>query len=389
MSRAVSPLTSVVLDSVRFALAFAVAAGHWTQPHFQEGWRDLSPYAVAAVGAFFVLSGFTIRLLTPEGEAFEPAAFFVERLSRLWSVALPAVLLTVVCDSISYQLDTAYYLRSWGQDFSTPLLRIAVNVLFVGEFWGRDIELFSNSLFWSLGYEAGFYFLYGVFRSTRGYARYGFTLAACAMVGPNIVLMLVPWLGGVLLHDLVARVSPSTPRASTSLFMFGTAGAVTTSTLLFACRDALSRFSLGVDTLVRHVFHRADTLVGDRLIGARLTPARIEGDLIVGAGAFFVVFSFAMLAIRGFEQARSVSPRLVRFGRRLGDFTFPLYLFHFPVFVLLGATGAYDRGSSLQKGALFLAVGAGIYAAVPLTTSLKWSLRSLLRLTPRRAVPDP
>lgn len=94
------------------------------------------------------------------------------------------------------------------------MLRVLINALFASEFWGRDIELFSNSLFWSLSYEAGFYLLYWIFRSTGGAWRYALSLCGCALVGPNIVVMLVPWLGGVLIHDLTVRLRPRTARPS-------------------------------------------------------------------------------------------------------------------------------------------------------------------------------
>src|SRR6478609_5001320 len=102
MGRKVPPVTSLVLDIARFVLALSVALGHWTQGYFQETWPDLTNGAIAAVGGFFVLSGYTIRLLTPAEQSFSGVNFFVERLSRLWSVALPALLLTVVLDLISY-----------------------------------------------------------------------------------------------------------------------------------------------------------------------------------------------------------------------------------------------------------------------------------------------
>jgi peptidoglycan/LPS O-acetylase OafA/YrhL len=374
MSRAVSPLTSVVLDFTRFCLAMAVACGHWTQQYFQEGWPDLTRLAVQAVGGFFVLSGFTIRLLTPAGKEFSPGSFFVERLSRLWSVALPAVGLTCVLDSAAYLIDRGYYLSGWGGGASHPIFRIVINLLFMSEFWGRDVELFSNSLFWSLSYEAGFYFLYWIYRSTSGNKRYVLTLLGCLLIGPNIVVLLVPWLAGVMFHDLFARIPLLPPRA-TIRKLLATVGALGVLVTALASAYLFTHGGAGLadalTEIVSREFARADAVFGRTLVGIQLRPGKIYGDVIVGAVEFWVFFSFAALLIKGLEGTHTIPSRLVGLGRRLGDFTFPLYLFHFPMFVLVGALGFYERRASFQKAAIFLGICAAIFVLSPLTTKLK------------------
>jgi peptidoglycan/LPS O-acetylase OafA/YrhL len=374
----VSPLTSLVLDVTRFSLAFAVAWGHWTQPYFQEGWPDLTRPAVAAVGGFFVLSGFTIRLLTPRGVAFTPSSFFVERLSRFWSVALPAIALTLVLDFSSYLINRAYYIDGWGESTSLPLWRVVVNVLFASQVWGRDIELFSNSLFWSLSYEAGFYFLYCLFRSTDGHARYPLALCGCILVGPNIALMLVPWLGGVLLYDVSAGIRPRARAGQLLLAGAGSLGLLLTLLAVLIFRHDVAQFARALTVAVREGFTWADGSVDGPWLGLQLGARRIEGDLISGAGLFWIVLLFTMILIRGIDRALTVPPRLVRLARRLGDFTFPLYLFHFPLFVFVGALALYDRHSSAQKTVVFAAVCALIFMSYPATTALKWVLRRRL-----------
>lgn len=71
----------------------------------------------------------------------------------------------------------------------------------------------------------------------------------------------------------------------------------------------------------------------------------------------------------------SPPPWLVRTARWLGNLTFPIYLFHFPIFVLLGSIGFYDRSSVWQSIALFSAVCAVIALLTPLTDWLKVRLR--------------
>ena len=68
----------------------------------------------------------------------------------------------------------------------------------------------------------------------------------------------------------------------------------------------------------------------------------------------------------------------VSIGRRLGEFTFPLYLLHFPLFVLCGAIGFYDRHSAIQKVATFAAVCVLIFTVAPASTAFKLWLQKAL-----------
>ena len=258
MGRKVPPVTSLVLDMTRFTLAISVAVGHWTQGYFQETWPDLTNLAIAAVGGFFVLSGYTIRLLTPAEQSFSAASFFVERLSRLWSVALPALLLTIVLDLTSFSVGRQYYMQSWGTFTTHPFFRIAVNVGFISQCWGWDIKPFSNSPFWSLSYEAGFYLLYGLFRGLQDWRRWAALFAVALVLGPNILLMLLVWLSGVALYDLTDRVS----RRTSSLWpRIAIASAATAAVAWFALGPAAS-LSRALSQRIVHAFASAQGALG-------------------------------------------------------------------------------------------------------------------------------
>lgn len=378
MPRPVSPITSIVLDLTRFVLALTVAVAHWTQPQFQVGWPDLTRIAVAAVGGFFVLSGFTIRLLTPGEKEFLTKDFFVERLSRLWSVVLPALIVTMVFDAASYLANHQYYMTTWGGQISHPGWRLTLNALFLNEVWGNDTSPFSNSLFWSLGYEAGFYFLYALVRSTRGVRRWALAAGAAVALGPNIVIMLVPWIGGVLLWDLCQHFKPEDRRSAgriivrclAGLGLVGVMGAV------LALRGGVPLIMRGLDLMLNGLFSPQGLVALS--LGLRLHAAHIDKAVILGGIAFRVVASLALPLVQAADLLFDPPRYVLKMARRIGDATFPLYLFHFPLLVFLGALGFYDRHSSPQKAILFVVVCGSVFMASPLTASLKWKLRRWL-----------
>ena len=104
---------------------------------------------------FFVLSGFVIAYVT-DGHDRTLADFTLNRLSRLWSVALPALVFGVVLFHVA------------GRSVFSPepaeggtWLRTGVNVLFIGQAWFLNVAPPLNGPFWSLNYEAWFYAIFG------------------------------------------------------------------------------------------------------------------------------------------------------------------------------------------------------------------------------------
>ena len=96
---------SLYLDILRFAAALTVLVTHLAYPELSGGmlayWRLLGNDAVMI---FFVLSGFVIAYTT-EVKENTPGAYIRSRLARLWSVAVPALLLTIALDHWGSRLD--------------------------------------------------------------------------------------------------------------------------------------------------------------------------------------------------------------------------------------------------------------------------------------------
>lgn len=366
--RGLPPGASAALDIARFLLALCVAAAHWTQPYFQDGWPDITRLAVGAVGGFFVLSGFTIRLITARG-SFKLADYVVKRLARLWSVILPALLGTVLLDSISAHLDPVFYLANWHQPF--PVLGVLANAVFITQNWGLDVAPLSNGPFWSIGYEAWFYALYGLALVRKPV----WAIVAAILAGPNIWFLALLWLLGVGVYELVARASPR-PRMLALLC---------TALVLWA-------LVVGVLTTRWEYVHRGyDHLLSAYFGFFHVSVARVGMGFSLVAGA--VTFALSMLALlAAIELVRPPVPeRMMRAARALGEFTFPLYLFHFPLFVLCASVGFYDRHSWIEKTAIFVTVCLLISSVVPLTERLKRLLQRSLRVGKafRQSTPRP
>jgi len=141
---------SLYLDLLRLLAALAVYLFHVS--YFAKVRIPLiGNLGSEAVIVFFVLSGF---LVTAAGMRQANLEQFVQsRLSRLWSVCLPALLLTLMVDLagqyislLSYHPMQPYSLFKW-------VASMAINALFLNQIWNLSIYPGTNGPFWSLSYE--------------------------------------------------------------------------------------------------------------------------------------------------------------------------------------------------------------------------------------------
>ena len=347
---------SVVLDISRVCLALVVAGAHWTQGYFQHDWPDLTIVGVAAVGGFFVLSGYTIRMIYPDGHSFDESRYYVDRLSRLWSVVLPALLATVCLDAVSYYAAPDFYMSHWGGEVDHPLFRLTANIGFFGQLWGYSIYPFSNSPFWSLGYEAAFYLMYGLYLSRR-YMLLGLT---ALLLGPNILFMAVIWIGGAVLFDVFSAKGKVGP-------------------FVRAMLAALALAVLGYVALNLNEVAELTRQIIDVFFGAlHVDPARVSVSLVLPSVAALAAFALVFWVLGMIGPKLELPDRLKRIARTVGDATFPIYLFHFPMFVCVAALGLYDETSTFQKLVVFVCVVGVAGLMTPFTNRFKNVLRRFL-----------
>jgi peptidoglycan/LPS O-acetylase OafA/YrhL len=197
MNRAVSSY----LDAVRFLAAFSVVLAHLDEvwvPGFAPFFTHLG---LEAVGIFFVLSGFVIGYVS---DSKEPnwSSYFLNRAARLYSVAVPCLILTFALDNFTRYADPYYaeahlpHLASIGRE----ALKAIFSLTFLNSIWFINIIPGSNAPFWSLGYEAAYYAIYGSALFARGAWRILAPTGLCVLVGPSILCLLPLWLLGVALY---------------------------------------------------------------------------------------------------------------------------------------------------------------------------------------------
>ncbi len=136
---------SIYLDLLRFLAACLVVVYHSNARMIVESILPFSTYGHSAVIIFFVLSGFVIAYATDTKER-HATDYWSSRMSRVWSLAVPAVLLTAVLDAIGQSIAPELYAGNTTQDHT--LLRIFTSLAFLNEIWFISITSFSNIAYW-------------------------------------------------------------------------------------------------------------------------------------------------------------------------------------------------------------------------------------------------
>lgn len=361
-TRKFSTATSVLLDVLRLTSAIAIAGAHLTQPFFSAGWPDLTDDGKPALVMLFLLSGLVIRYVTVlrRGTITD---FWVDRISRVYSVVVPALAFTMVASYLAMRINPAYYMPNWGMTNSKPLLRIGMNLIFMAQSWNLTLDPFSNSPFWTLSYEVFYYIFYAMGFYLAGLRRAFWLVITALMAGQHILLLLPLWLIGCLAHDVYQRArDPKIPLRKLNLIFFaaGAGGAA-----LFPVAVWTLLYLKGFVTRFFWAHHRA--------------PINLHWAYIYYEEGLPVVFAllWAMLLFERLQVAEKAT--WVKWVKVLSEATFPLYLLHFPLYVLIVAIFPNQRANAVFKlGMLILCVGLSALLAKP-TVQFKNYLRDMLR----------
>ena len=312
---------SAYLDLLRVLAAFTVLLGHVALRRFSgDGYADFQSHAFAsdAVAVFFVLSGFIMAYVTSERNR-GAADYAFSRASRIFSVAVPALLLTLVADSIGMVRATEFYAEHVGATGGTPAETALRALTFSTHWWQSDMAPGSNSPWWSLSYEVSYYVLFGMFVFLRGWVRWVAIVAGLAVVGLNTLLLMPAFLMGVGLFKAVSR-----PDADTAAQKRSVVGAV-------------------VPVAVYAVLHMMNVPM---LVNA-VTAQTFEAGLGLKLG-FSYNFVWALIlghllcmhlrAMWSLLGSEGPTGRWAGWAKWLAGGSFSLYLVHFPVLHLLEAT---------------------------------------------------
>lgn len=352
--------TSIYLDFVRFLAAATVFIVHANYSRFTGGlpilWR-FSELGNDAVMVFFVLSGFVIAYVADKKEK-TLKDYFLSRLARLYSVTAPALVLTVVLDSIGSHIAYGLYDGRWFQaDY--PVWRFVANFFFVNEIWFSSVRPFSNGPFWSLGYEFWYYVIFAAWWYLKRPVGYFAVAVVCLFVGPKILILLPVWLLGVWVYFRIATKPVSEAVGWALLLGSGTAYCIFRQS---GCPQILLNWT---------VAHFGLSFANENLAWSK----DFLSSYVIGA---FVAIHFIGVA--------AVASRLARiFGffeapiRYLAGYTFAIYLFHYPLLQFFAAaTTAVSVSSSLRSAITVLGTAIAIWVLGTVTEKRKSDLKKLL-----------
>lgn len=332
----ITPALSGWLDLARAMSALVVVVGHARQLGLYEG---PYPFTIAlqlnAVVIFFVLSGLVIA-----HSAARPGAavgkYAAARVARILPVAWPALALSWMA---------AVYCQARGfppapvetDPGTISILRTIRAGLFIDEGYGGGFAI--NPPFWSLAYEVWFYVLFAIATWMKGPARLIALAVAACIAGPNVLALLPVWLCGVAL----VRSSPL--RRTLPVFAALVFIAIWLASLYFS--------------VVLHI--------GLAPLAAPLAAA-FPGHSHYAA-SYLVLGATTALAFAGARslagEARALPQWLKPAVRWMADMSFSLYLLHWPVLMVIKASGFGAGGSVIAFVAIIGAVVAicGLFAA--------------------------
>lgn len=324
-----NPAFSSFLDMARWMAALLVFVGHLRLPLFLgygsldeaqlnlavQGWYFVTGWFGEAVIVFFVLSGYLvggIGLAKIATMRFLPRDYAIDRFTRLYAAFLPALLLTLILDLIgsNYFGDSGLYdgtqaMIAQKLAHLAPFYENLTWLQFLGTLF--MLQTFhvtpfgTNAPLWTISCEFWFYVLFGLALITwpsepgaprRRILAGGLLIAALLLLGPVFPIYLGIWLIGMAIA-LLPHSRPGLRWPALILFM----------TLLFA---------------IRAFGHQLEEL-----------PYYLQ------LRNYAVALSFGLVLHTMRELRAPWLARIAGLNRRIADFSFSLYLIHYPLMLFI------------------------------------------------------
>jgi peptidoglycan/LPS O-acetylase OafA/YrhL len=246
-----------------------------------------------------------------------------------------------------------------------------VNLAFCGQLWNYNISPLSNSPYWSVNYEVAYYIGYAFLFYLRGKNRFFSFVALCLIVGPRILFLAPLWIAGCVIHDLYQKWNAEGTTASRLNRIILACLIFAAILSLPAVRSELHALSSRGPFLQVKNFLATNHLVAEYMRFKRLSNMNY---------LFGIVWALVFMKLLQLSRRFNFQPdgRFARAVRFIAEGTYPIYLLHYPLFVLIAAFIPYNHASSWQKIVILVVVLAiGILAGHP-GNLLKLRLRSAL-----------
>jgi peptidoglycan/LPS O-acetylase OafA/YrhL len=134
-----------------------------------------------------------------------PRQFFTNRAARIYSVAVPAIILTWAVDYLGSIINPPYY----GKFIHPQLLPtwVPFALAFLNDIWGAYVPIGSNNPYWTLGFEVWYYVLFGcALFAPRRWSIFGCIVMAM-FLGPGIIILFPVWWAGTATYRVIGRIS--------------------------------------------------------------------------------------------------------------------------------------------------------------------------------------
>jgi peptidoglycan/LPS O-acetylase OafA/YrhL len=346
-----SPALSRYLDVIRFGAALVVVLYHAWPIFFPA--HPLPWPGHDGVVVFFVMSGFVIAYVVDRHRG-GVGQYVLDRLTRLWSVAIPAVLIAAGVRLGLGNIGINDVAPAIGPVWEFTRNTLA-NLFFIADGWGVYWQAPLNGPFWSLNYEAWYYAIFAAFVFAGRRWRWWLAAALVVVAGPKLLLLLPCWLAGVFLYHARPVFSA---RLAVPLFL--------ASVLAYA-----TFFWFGVGTAIR-IWMRGRW---PETIDSLALSDRFVGDNIC---ALIVTLNFAAAANLGrFAWPLFWAERPIR---GCASLTLSIYLYHMPLIALVYAGLGLHHAWALGIVAVLVCV-LGV-----VTERSRWRLRAVLNSRGRREV---
>ncbi len=337
---------SLYLDIVRFIAAVAVFLAHISSYPFTNKifWSPLGYYGDIAVTIFFVLSGYVIAYVTSTREKtlFRYAS---ARISRIYSVVLIALLLTLILDNIGLILNPEFYSIQNVMWKPQSVEGYISSLLFLNEyhiFNFNGISPGTNGPYWSLSFEVTYYLIAGLFLFTRKKIALPLIIIILFLAGRTIAVLLPIWILGYLLYFITFKNI--------------------NRTILYVC------FVFSV-SLIAASPYLASLLPTDNFgFSFPWGIAPFNRNLIKD---YFPALFFAINIICTREILKDINVEANKhaksFIRWLGSLTFPLYIVHYPVLALFASISPW--GNETVSHLIFISLFTFLIAIIVLSIS--------------------
>jgi peptidoglycan/LPS O-acetylase OafA/YrhL len=292
--------TSIYLDFVRFTAALVVLIGHTSGGSMTGGFLwQLGSYGQTAVMAFFVLSGYVIGFVAINKET-TIKDYFIARASRIYSVVIPAIIITFLCNEFGGALIRSEYTGPWNQNEPMEYERYLLTLFMTQDIWGLKLSPTNNGPFWSISFEVFYYAFFAVLFYIRDYIKILILSLLFMASGPTIVILFPLWLIGYYAYRVhhQGEFKPNTHVANILLFF--------SAMLLVLSPQYREYFDYSIKGISR------DSIFGDYL------------------DAFAIFIHILMIPIV-FKKYGEFLLKMGRYITFLAALTFSLHLFHQPL----------------------------------------------------------